>query len=74
MVYLIALVSGMAEFRFKFIRPRLMLILLFAFESDRGVEVLVCFILLIGVMQSELVGLLLRPLSEAVEDINESRF
>ena len=64
----------MAEFKFKFIKLRLMFILLLPFESDRGVEVLVYFILLIGVMQSELVGLLLRPLSEAVEDINESLF
>ena len=64
----------MAEFKFKFIKLRLMFILLLPFESDLGVDVLVYFILLIGVMQSELVGLLLRPLSEAVEDINESRF
>lgn len=73
MVCLIAFVSGIAEFKFKFIRLRLMFILFLPLESDRGVEVLVCFILLIGVIQSELVGLLFRPLREVVEDINESR-
>ena len=43
-------------------------------EPDRGVEVLVYFMRLSGVIQSELVGLRFKALREVVDDTNESRF
>jgi hypothetical protein len=43
-------------------------------EPERGVDVLVCFIRLRGVIQSELVGLRFNALSDVVEETNESLF
>jgi hypothetical protein len=43
-------------------------------EPDRGVDVLVYFIRLRGVIQSELVGLRFKALSDVVEETNESLF
>jgi hypothetical protein len=43
-------------------------------EPERGVDVLVYFIRLSGVMQSELVGLRFKALRDVVDETNESRF
>lgn len=63
----------MASFKFNFIK--LLLILIPGLpDPDRGVDVLVNFIRLRGVIQSELVGLRFKALSDVVDETNESLF
>ena len=63
----------MASFKFNFIKLLLILIPGFT-DPDRGVDVLVNFIRLRGVIQSELVGLRFKALSDVVDETNESLF
>lgn len=63
----------MASFKFNFIKLLLILIPCFP-DPDRGVDVLVNFIRLRGVIQSELVGLRFKALSDVVDETNESLF
>jgi len=65
--------SGMASFKFNFIKLLLILSPCLP-DPDRGVDVLVNFIRLRGVMQSELVGLRFKALSDVVDETSESLF
>lgn len=61
----------MTSLRFNFIRLLFIVIPILS-SPDLGVDVLVYFIRLSGVMHSELVGLLFKALREAVDETKES--